>query len=167
MTEKKFELSERSGDKTLDGHAPEGISTIAKGLCTRPMTKQDIKAFKFAEQWEEQAHLGKPNMEANVIVDDRGKLRGFASFDKKKQDLTGLWVHPSQRRKGLATDLIESFSKDVKQVTVESKNKRAAKFYEALGFKDTGKAPEEGDHRLFKRKLLRACKRFNVQRSAS
>ena len=98
-----------------------------RDLSAEDITKYKIKKYRL-----------KKGREAKIVLSG-GKFAGFAAYDPLKKELTGLWVHPKHRRQGVGKTLLGSFSGKPSNLVVEKKNQRAQSFYEALGFKNSGK----------------------------
>ncbi len=81
-----------------------------------------------------------------VVKNETGKIIGFAWLEKKddNNELGAIYVHPEYQGMNLGREIwdkAESFfdTHNNTLLTVEENNLRAIKFYEKLGFRDTGK----------------------------
>lgn len=109
--------------KTIQGRGGLGPEYVV-----RPLTRQDIKQYKID---------GKSvNKGDATIVTLNGKFVALRTYDKEKQELTGMWVHPKFRRQGIASKLVGATGATHMQVKPD--DQRAKDFYESQGFTDSG-----------------------------
>ncbi|WPC39901.1 GNAT family N-acetyltransferase [Clostridium sp. JS66] len=83
------------------------------------------------------------NQEALIAKDDKGKLVGELIFSRKNYELAFLAIHPSYRKKGIATNLIHHMfnlipkGTKLKVITYRKgdvKGIAARKLYDSIGF---------------------------------
>lgn len=81
------------------------------------------------------------------VVEQDGKLIGFADYIPEKSRVTGVYVHPDNLRQGVGSKLIQKIFKDARnreldELTCES-SVTARKFYEDHGFELVEKTVHE------------------------
>lgn len=108
----------------------------------RKVNKEDISFLNevlktsFHSEYEE-------NERTSILVFEEEKVEGFLSFSNlyNHMDINYLWVNENERRKGIASRLMEELIRETKEnqiskitLEVDSKNKEAISLYEKFGF---------------------------------
>lgn len=103
----------------------------------RPMTKKDERRWELRPDVD----LRKKQYEYRIATGPNSTLAGFATVNPKTETVRNLWVEPEFRRKGVATQLLNSFSAPPTRLRVLSKNDAAKALYRRLGFKKERDTP--------------------------
>jgi ribosomal-protein-alanine acetyltransferase len=109
--------------------------------------------------WSEQTYLSifKPGASERIlwVIEERGNLQGFlvARFTLTECELENLVVSESQRRRGLASELVRSLIASARErnlerilLEVRESNEAARALYGKLGFQENGRRKAYYNH---------------------
>ena len=100
--------------------------------------------------WWLLSELARKNPDTFILAIVEGKVAGYAVVDRWDDDhqyhLVSIAVHPSERRKGLATSMLQALESKLEpgkvlRLEVRETNGAAASFYEKHNFIKTGNIP--------------------------
>lgn len=117
------------GPGWIDMPSIPGLGKTAQRV--RDMMQSDIDKYNLRN-----VNLSK-SLKHKIIV-DKNNIIGFGAIDPKEEELKQLWINKEFRRKGYGKKILESFSRYPKKILVNKSNRSGQKFYNSLGFKDSG-----------------------------
>lgn len=116
-----------------------------------------LEALSFSDPWSENSvasELQNP-LSLWLVAMDEDRVAGYVGSQTVvgETDMMNVAVHPDYRRKGIAAELVNALTEELKAMgshcltlEVRSSNEAAKKLYEKLGFSQIGRRPNYYRH---------------------